>query len=538
MPTEITTDDEPKLSVALQSPERHIWLDAIEEEFQTLIAAGTWVSPDTPPPPGKVIPSNVVLKLKRDENGLPARFKGRVVALGNMQSDQLGLVELYAPVTCIETVRIIFSIAGNREWKIHQIDVVGAFLYALLSETDEIWIKLPNIDGVESANGQIVRLRKSLYGLRQAPKLWYKWLSAFMAEKGFHPSKVNDCLFVKNTASGNVYVLVYVDDMLITGNDEGVTMVKHLFSERFIITDLGVCHHFLRIKIEYTPNGIFLSQRPYMEKIIQPADMSTAKPAECPLPLSHCLYETRTDLMQEEKDYMRTVPYRNILGSLIFLSTRTRPDISTAVSMLGKYQEEPSRSHWNHLKQVVRYIIRTKSYGLFFPNGSGEINIVGWSDADWARDTTNRRSRSGYLITVSECPVVWSSKLQTSTALSTSEAEFFSLAQCTREICWIRELLVEFDAMQSEPTELNQDNLGTISWTEEVQGMRRVKHIGVKYHYVRDVVNSGAVQVQPVASEDNRSDSLTKVLVGEEYKIHRNWLGVIARPVIEGECQN
>lgn len=466
LPMEITTEDEPKLSIALKSPERHIWLDAIQEEFDKLEKSKTWEIPKSQPTPGKVIPSAMILKLKRDENGLPERFKGRLVALENFQSDQLGLVEVYAPVTCIETVRILLAVAYAKAWKPHHVDIKGAFLYSLLSTTDAVWIKLPRIEGVPSANGQIVKLRKSLYGLRQAPKLWYKLFTSVLKKNGFRRSDINDCLFMKKTNIEVVYLLLYVDDILLFGEDSDVIAVKKILSKYFTTTDLGIFHHFFGLKFENAPNGIFIFQRPFIEKIIRAANLENSKPITTPLPLSHCFYEPMKNSPDNEAEFMSTVPYRNVLGSLILLSTRTRPDISTAVSMLGKFQEKPGRSHSKLLQQVVRYLIGTIDHGLFLPKTAGKCVLYAWSDGDWARDNSNPRSRTGYLLTMSVSPIVWCSKLQTSTSLSSTEAEFYSLAYYTREVMWIRDLLKELDVQQRNPTLTLQDNLGTMTWTK------------------------------------------------------------------------
>ena len=280
----------------------------------------------------------------------------------------------------------------------------------------------------------------------------------------------------------------------------------------FTTTDLGACTHFIGMKIERLPNGLFLSQRPFAEKIIALAGMKNAKPTKTPLPLSHPLYKEKITPTRQDTDAMRNIPYREVLGSLLFLATRTRPDLATAVSMLGKFQQAPLVEHWKSMKSVVRYLIHTIDHGLLLPNGQ-EALLEAWSDADWARDHHKRRSRSGYLITVGGGPVVWASRLQTLTAQSTTEAEFISLAHCVREIHWIRSTLSELNASQSAPTVLHQDNLGTISWTTEVQGLRRVKHIGIRYHYVRDAVDSKKIQIQYTTSSENKADGRTKVLV-------------------------
>ena len=512
LPSTITTDDEPKLRVALKSPERKRWLKAIREEFKTLVALGTWVKVDDVPPGAKVIPTGIILKLKRDQDGLPSRFKARTVARGNCQSDDFDVYELYAPVACIEAVRILLAIAAAKGWRVDHLDIKGAFLYAPLPKSVEVYIRLPKVPGVPEATGDIVKLRMSLYGLRQAPKLWYELLAKRLKGIGFRRSIVNDAVFISTRRGPPVYLLVYVDDILVVGDGAAIQDVKERLSSLFTVTDLGACTHFLGIKIERSAKGMFLSQKPFAEKIVELAGMTNAKPAKYPLPLSHPLYDEKTTPSEENLTAMQGIPFREVLGSLLFLATRTRPDLATAVSMLGKFQQEPLVKHWKAMKSVVRYLIGTTDSGLFFPFGQ-EATIEAWSDADWARDHHKRRSRSGYLVTVARCPVVWASRLQTLTAQSTTEAEFISLAHCVRELHWIRATVSELKAEQSNPTVVHQDNLGTISWTTEIQVIRKVKHIGIRYHYVRDAVDEKAIEVEYVPSSENKADGLTKVLV-------------------------
>lgn len=529
IPTAISTDDEPSLSVALKSAERRQWLKAIKEEFKTLLDLGTWVEKKNVPRGTKLIRTGIILKLKRDENGLPARFKGRLVARGNEQTDNFEYFELYAPVACIEAVRILLAVAAANGWSVDHLDIKGAFLYALLPQSEEVWIKLPSIPGVPEASGQIVKLRKSLYGLRQAPKLWYELLATRLKKLGFRRSNTNDSLFIKADKGPQVYLLVYVDDILVVGDGETVQDVKQRLSGIFSVTDLGACTYFIGMKVDRTEQGIFLSQRPFAEKIVELSGMSKAKPTDAPLTLSHPLYKEKRDLSKDEVAAMKNVPYRQVLGSLLFLATRTRPDLSTAVSMLGKYQQAPMVEHWKSMKSVIRYLIGTMSYGLFLPAGQ-EALLEAWSDADWARDHHKRRSRSGYLVTVAGGPVVWASRLQSLTAQSTTEAEFISMAHCVREIHWIRTMLTELGVSQKGPTVVHQDNLGTISWTNEVQGLRKVKHIGIRYHYVRDAVDARAIEVEYVPSTENKADGLTKVLVTSPFKMFRRQLNCLPGP--------
>ena len=537
VPKAISTDDEPRLSVALKSAERAHWLRAIKEEFKTLIDLGTWVEEKNIPKGTKLIRTGVILKLKRDENGVPARFKGRLVARGNEQTEEFEYVELYAPVACIEAVRILLAVAAAKGWCTDHLDIKGAFLYALLPASEEVWVKLPTVPGVPQARGQVVKLRKSLYGLRQAPKLWYELLARSLKKLGFRRSRTNDSLFISKSNGPPVYLLVYVDDILVVGDRAAVQGVKKRLSSLFKTTDLGTCTHFVGMKIERRPSGLFLSQRPFAEKIIELAGMTNAKPTHGPLPLSHPLYEEKKTRSPMDEEAMSNLPYREVLGSLLFLATRTRPDLATVVSMLGKYQEAPLVEHWKSMKSVIRYLIGTLDYGIFMPSGQ-EALLEAWSDADWARDHHKRRSRSGYLVTFGGCPVVWASRLQSLTAQSTTEAEFISLAHCVREIHWIRATLEELHVFQSEPTTVYQDNLGTISWTTEVQGLRKVKHIGIRYHYVRDAVDAKTICVEYTPSTENKADGLTKVLVTSAFDKFRRGLMClkVEPPPIEEAC--
>lgn len=525
IPDFITTSDEPSMGEAMVSPERKKWLAAIKEEFSTLLSNGTWKSPSNIPPGTRVLPSGIILRLKRDSAGLPARFKGRVVVRGNLQAESDDYLEHYAPVACIELVRTVFAVAAALGWTIQLVDVKGAFLHASLPKEERIFIKLPNVKGVETASGQVVELVKSLYGLRQAPKLWYAFFAKQIFRIGFRRSLVSDCLFIRE-GPNPVYIIAYVDDLLVFGPDSAVADVKSELVKLFTVTDLGECNHFLGIKVERKQNGVFLSQKAYTERIIEKAGMANSKPVKAPLTLGHPLYDQRVPLNEKEADEMSGVPYRAVLGALLYLSTRTRPDIATAVSLLGKFQAEPNPKHWKALKHVMRYLQGTTDFGIWLPSGSAIPTLEVWCDADWGRDQDRRRSRTGYLLTIGGGPVIWSSKLQSSTAESSTEAEFTALAKCVGEVNWVRAVLSELGFPPTGPTTVHQDNLGAIAWTKDVQGLRNVKHIGIKYYVVRDAVENDEVEVRFISTSDNRADSLTKTLAGDSFIQHRDWLGV------------
>lgn len=524
LPTAVSTSDDPSISEAMSSPESKYWQGALKEEFRTLKQANTWKS--DPIAKGRVLPSGVILKLKRDEKGLPARFKARLVARGNLQDvGQSSYTNRYAPVACFDLVRILLALSAGFKWARCHVDVKGAFLYAQLPEKHDIWMRLPKIDGISEADGSVVKLIKSIYGLREAPKLWYKTLASCLSSLGFKRLTSSECVFILRKRNKRVLLLAYVDDLGMFGDQGLIEWVKVELQKRFKITDLGKSDLFLGVTIQEDNESILLTQKPLIQRIIESANLVTAKPTRTPLPLSHPLYAARRTLNGDDFKAMESVPFREILGSLLFLSTRTRPDISTAVSMLGKFASAPAPEHWKAMKQVIRYLQGTSDFGIHLWKGKG-IEVEAWSDADWARDLDKRRSRSGVVITVGGSPVLWKSKLQPSTSLSTTEAEFYALSECVRDIVWVRQLFAEIGLAVQYPTNVYQDNLGTISWTTEVQGLRKVKHVGIRYSYVREAVDNQLVNVLYTPSIKNKADSLTKALVGPTYEEHRTMLSV------------
>lgn len=406
-------------------------------------------------------------------------------------------------------------------------DVKGAFLHANLPESDEIYIRLSKTASTKFATGDIVRLIKSRYGLRQAPKLWYMLLCKALQDYCFKCSTTSECLFVCKGLNGQAHILVYVDDIVIVGSEKPFLHAKKVICNLFTVTDLGECSYVLGLKIERTVKGLFLSQKAYTERVIDLAGMAKAKPCKTPLPLLHCLYEVRKSPTADETNFMRDRPYRAVLGCLIYLSTRTRPNIATAVSLLGKFQEEPAPRHWRNLQHVVRYLIGRSGYGLLHKGVRERPDLGAYSDADWARDLSKRCSRTGYALYINRSPVVWSSKLQLATAKSTAEADFSALQLCTWEACWVRNVLKDLGSHQKELTPIFQDNLETISWTESVQSLRNIKHVETKYHAVRSRVESGTVTVNYTASAENCADCFTKALGPHEFLTHRRRLSVV-----------
>lgn len=525
-PLGISANDEPTLKTALHCNERLQWIDAIDEEYELLVKNKTWEPVDYVKREEKQLPSGIVLKLKRDAEGRPVRYKARVVARGNFQSEPEQYIDLYAPVASIDLVRTVLAVSVALGWDIEHVDVKGAFLNALLAAESRYVLRLPSIPGSKYFRGQLVRLIKSLYGLRESPKMWYAELNRSLRHFGFVQSAHSDSLFMR-TGLNPVYIVAYVDDLLIFGAKSAVQWAKSSLRSKFVTTELGPCTHYLGVRVERTKTDIHLSQESFIKRVIDLAGLSDAKPCPTPLPMSHCLYEKQQDVTDEEQAQMERVPYRAVLGSLLYLATRTRPDIATAVSMLAKFQSSPSMRHWKAMKHVCRYLLGTASYGIRFCRGSSRPVLTAWTDADWARDQDKRRSRTGYVLRLSGGPVVWCSKMQTSVATSTTEAEFDALATTVRDVIWVRAIIQDLGQPVTKPTVVFEDNLVSISWTDTAQGLRNVKHVGIKYQYVREAVKCKAVEVRFTPTERNCADTLTKALIGELFRLHRLGIGVV-----------
>ena len=213
--------------------------------------------------------------------------------------------------------------------------------------------------------------------------------------------------------------------------------------------------------------------------------------------------------------------------SVIFTSGKAMMVDVDNNSMLAKFQATPSMRHWKAMKHVCRYLRGTINYGIKYRQNGSKPVLTEWTDADWARDQEKRRSRSGYVLRLSSGPILWCSKMQTSVAMSTTEAEFDALAGTVRDVIWVRAILQDVGVQIRMPTAIFEDNLVSIAWTDSIQGLRNVKHVSIKYQYVREAVKENAVEIRYTPTEKNCADALTKALIGEPFRLHPARLGVV-----------
>lgn len=503
--------DSPTLRQAMNSQNSEQWQTAIAEELQSLNDAGTWELVDAPRG-ARVFPSKFVLKIKRHSDGSLERYKARLVLLGHLQRPNVDFYDTYAPVADFTVVRIILALACCRGWYVRQFDVKTAFLNGELDE--EIYMRLP--EGFQDARGQVCRLLRSIYGLRQAPRAWSKKLCDDLLSAGFRPLVHAESVFRSTAPSPLVLIVIYVDDILVISHDKkAVNQVEALLSSLYTIKDLGDAEYFLGVKIERSPSRIKLTQTSYINSMLERYGMSDSKPAPTPMVQPVDLMAT-LPTSDANLEAMKSVPFREAIGSLLYLAVRTRPDIAVAVSILAKHSNAPGRSHWEAVKRIMRYLKQSSEQGLVYTK-SDNVKLSIYCDSDWATDPNDRHSRTGVLCLVGDCPVSWTSRKQTVPSVSSCEAEYIALFEAGRDAVWIRNLLCELgECPDAGPTTVLHDNQGSIAWAEG--GMRRVKHVELKYHYTQHLIKTRQIRVEYVASEDNKADGLTKALVGLSFK--------------------
>lgn len=500
----ILDKDPQSLSEALESNKADQWIHAMEEEYKSLLQNNTWTLVDLPKNK-KVIPCKWVYKTKIDEKGNVSRMKARLVLKGYQQKKGIDYHEIYAPVVRYTSIRYVIGLAVKYNLKIHQMDAVTAFLQGDIDEN--IYMAQP--PNFEEGN-KVCLLNKSIYGLKQASRQWNKKLNAVLLEIGMSRSKVDPCIYHRIVNDQDILILtVYVDDLLcFFNNEETAMMIKKKLSTKFHMKDLGEakCCIGFRITRNNVQNDISLDQSLYIEKVLTRFNMSDCKPVNTP-----CEANLHLKKADNDNEILKNIPYQELIGCLLYLSQGTRPDIAYIVNQLSRFNNKPTSEHWMAAKRVLRYLKATQQLKLTFKKN--DANIVGYCDADWATDTEDRRSCSGYIFTFQGAAISWCSKRQPTIALSTTEAEYMSLSTATQEAIWLKQLDEDFwPAMSEIPITIFCDNQSAISISGDDIYHARSKHIDIRYHFVRERVSNKQVSVRYKSTQDMLADVLTKGL--------------------------
>jgi len=501
--------------------EHPLWRQAMDDEFQALLTNKTWHL--VPPRAGlNVIDCKWVFKLKQKPDGSIDHYKARLVAKGFKQQYGVDYDDTFSPVVKPTTIRLLLSLAVSRGWPIRQIDIQNAFLHGLLHE--DVYMKQPPGFVDSQHPDYLCKLDKSLYGLKQAPRAWFSRLSSKLLQLGFTASKADVSLFIFNKAGIQMYILIYVDDIIIVSSSSMAT--KRLLAQLqadFAVKDLGTLSYFLGIEVRHTSHGLVLTQRKYIQDLLSRTNMLTSKGVSTPMVPSEKLLLDSGDKLSPED----TTRYRSVVGALQYLSL-TRPDISFCVNRVCQFLSAPTTVHWAAVKRILRYLHDTADMGLCFTK-SGSSLLSAFSDADWGGNPDDRRSTGGYAIFFGGNLISWSSRKQPTVSRSSTEAEYKAVADATAELIWIQVLLRELGISQARPPSLWCDNIGATYLSANPIFHRRTKHVEVDYHFVRERVSTRQLDVRFISSKDQLADIMTKPLPASSFSHFRRNLNLVLR---------
>lgn len=406
------------------------------------------------------------------------------------------------------------SAVVNQDLELEQMDVKTAFLHGNLDQ--ELYMEQPEGFEVNKEKDQVCLLKKSLYGLKQSPRLWNKRFNQFMIDQKFNRSGHDSCVYVKKVEVGYVYLLLYVDDMLLAAKEMAeITKLKKVLSSEFEMKDMGAASRILGIDIKRDRNEgvLYLSQSSYLKKVAQKFKMNEAKTVNTPIG-GHF----KLSAVQDVSECIDTerFPYSSAVGSIMYAMVGTRPDIAYAIGLISRFMSKPGSIHWEAVKWLLRYIRGSADLNLVFTRDKN-FNIQGYCDSDFAADLDRRRSISGYVFTVGGNTVSWKSGLQPVAALSTTEAEYIALTEAVKEAIWIKGLISDM-GFEEQKASIWCDSQSAIYLSKNNVFHERTKHIALKYHFIRDVIDAGEVEVHKIHTSRNPADILTKSIPVKKFE--------------------
>lgn len=496
---------------AIKGSEKDEWTEAITNEMKSLIEHETWELV-IPPKDRNIVGCRYVLTNKYLPNGKLDKRNARLVAQGYTQEYQVDYTEKFAPVARLTSIRLLLAVAVKYNMVVEQIDITIAFLNGTLKEIiymknpplieeilEEIIKREPRSGIANSSNKMLQKLRESkgesvcllkgaLYGLKQAELPWNIEVNNVLIRMGLQRSKSDPCMYFAWKGKQLLLISVYVDDFLISSHHEKwIAHIKHELSTYFNVKDRGKAKYCLGLEIHQSPGIITVKQTSYLREIIKRFKMEDANAVSTPLPVG----KTLTEKEKEDSDTSR-IPYRELVGALMYAAVATRPDIADVVSFLAQFNHCYTEKHWGMTKRVFRYLIGTKNLGLCYERG--DKTIEGYVDADWAGCLQDRKSYTGYAFTLSNAAISWKSQKQKTVALSSTEAEYMGIAEGVKEAVYWSNYMREIELMELTNLTLYNDNQGARLLTDNPILHQRTKHIDIKYYFIRDIIKGGKNQ--------------------------------------------
>lgn len=505
---------------AMASPDRELWRKAIEDELSSLGLMHAW-DIVTKPENAKLVQCGFIFKIKRDAEGKIIKYKARLVARGFTQREGIDFnrYETFAPVAQLASVRTVLALAAEYDMDLHQIDFTTAFLHGRLTEP----ILMAPPPGMRLPEGQALLLRAGLYGLRQSAYVWNQTLIAALTRLGLVQCKSDPCLFTQRSGTSVLHLAVWVDDCVIATNDASMRekLVRALKSE-FRISECEELHWILGMRVtrDRSKRILRLDQSQYTRSILERFGLDGV--AAKPTPSSSALFS----VAPHPPDCTICNQYAEAVGALRYLTDCTRSDIAFAVNRACRHIKDPQPEHCVAVKRIFRYLAGTLYHGIVYQgsatsqlciqayvedkeNASAQALLRAYADADYAGDPATSRSTTGYLLTLANSPVSWKSRLQRVVSQSTMESEYLAIGDAAKDVLWLRALLAELGYAQPT-TILYNDNQAAITLAHHPTKHQTTKHINVRYHFIRDLVNEKQIDVVYKKTAEMPADLLTK----------------------------
>jgi hypothetical protein len=408
-------------------------------------------------------------------------------------------------------------------------DVKTAFLNGDLHEN--VYMAQPEGFAMEGKEHLGCRLKKSIYGLKQASRQWYLKFDEIIRKFGFKENEVDNCIYVKFRGSKFIFLVLYVDDILLASSDMNLLLeTKRFLSSKFDMKDLGEAAYVLGIEIhrDRAKCALGLSQKAYIEKVLKKYNMHKCSASPAPIVKGDKFGEFQCPNNEYEASHMRAIPYASAVGSIMYAQVCTRPDLAFVTGMLGRYQSNPGPDHWKAVKKVLRYLQGTKSYMLTYRR-SNNLEIIGYSDADFAGCVDTKKSTSGCIFTLAGGAISWKSSKQTVTASSTMQAEFVACYEATGQAVWLKNFIPGLRVVDSisKPLTLYCDNQPAVIYSSNNKSSGAAKHIDIKYYVVKDRVQDQTIDVKYISTKLMLADPLTKGLPPSIFKGHVTGMGLV-----------
>ncbi|KAJ9545086.1 hypothetical protein OSB04_024793 [Centaurea solstitialis] len=415
----------------------------------------------------------------------------------------------------LKSIRILIAIAAFHDYEIWQMDVKIAFLNGKLSE--DVYMTQPEGFVQSEHPNRVCKLQKSIYGLKQASRSWNIYFDEKIEEFGFLRSEDEPCVYVRTSGSIVVFLVLYVDDILLMGNDiPTLQSVKTWLGKCFSMKDMGDATYILGIKIyrDRSRRLISLSQSTYIDKVLKKFNMQDSKNGFIPMQHGLALSKAQCPSSSSELERMSWIPYALAIGSIMYAMICTRPDVSYALSMTSRYQANPGNDHWTAVKNILKYLRRTKEMFLVY-GGAEELSVKGYTDASFQTDRDDSCSQLGFVFLLNGGAVSWRSSKQSTVADSTTEAEYIAVNEAAKEAVWMKKFIGDLD-----PIEIFCDNEGAVILAKESRSHKRTRHILRKFHYVRKVVEDRDIIISRVGTDGNLADPFTKPLSQTKHDAH------------------